>query len=71
VRVDGTVVEPAAAEGPFLHLDLPAGASRVDVTYVDDGARGLAAIVGGAGLVAALIVLLLLFRPRLEHDLAA
>ncbi len=60
-----------ATAGGYGVLDLPAGRTRVAASYVGDGSRGIVAILGGAGLAAAVLALMLLFRPQLEHDQAA
>jgi hypothetical protein len=64
VRVDGREVEAQRAAVPLLVLDLPAGASRVEVAYVVAGVRDWLAVAGGLGLAVALLWVLLALRPH-------
>ena len=62
VSVNGASVSPSHV-GPLLVLDLPAGRSRVEVRFLEPGAGETLAVVGAAGLVAAILTLLVALRP--------
>jgi len=67
ITVDGAPATPVVGS-TLLVLDLPAGRSRVEVSWTAADARGWVVIAAAAGLAAALVVLLLALRPALARE---